>query len=236
MIDRTCSVAGCQRSVLARGWCSLHYNRQLTTGDLGIDRPARIVNPRTADGLCSIDGCEKPFFSRGWCSAHYSRWRRYGDLNNAGVRGNAPSGTKWCPRCRRYKSTDEFYLSRSTPCGFQSQCKRCIRKTRQERRAAGKDVIAEAAASRKRRALQHGARFERYSSQEIADRDGWVCQICRKRIGRKFTFPHPRSLSIDHIIPISCGGDDVRVNVQAAHLTCNMSKNNRGIDQLRLLG
>jgi len=92
------------------------------------------------------------------------------------------------------------------------------------------------AASRRRRALKTGARSEPYTSNEIADRDGWVCQICRRRIGRTLKWPHPRSLSIDHIVPLSKGGDDVRRNIQATHLGCNVSKFVNGIDQLRLIG
>jgi 5-methylcytosine-specific restriction endonuclease McrA len=80
------------------------------------------------------------------------------------------------------------------------------------------------------------ARTERYTAVEIAERDGWRCQICGKRIGRSYKFPHPRSLSIDHIIPIRHGGDDVKTNVQAAHLRCNAAKGPRGVDQLRLIG
>jgi len=45
------------------------------------------------------------------------------------------------------------------------------------------------------------------------------------------------SASLDHIFPLSLGGDHVRENVHAAHLRCNISKNNRGgNEQLLLIG
>jgi hypothetical protein len=63
---------------------------------------------------------------------------------------------------------------------------------------------------------------------EIYARDGWVCQICSKAIDREKTFPHPKSASLDHIIPISKGGTHEVKNVQCAHLRCNIRKGNRG--------
>lgn len=64
-----------------------------------------------------------------------------------------------------------------------------------------------------------------------------TCGLCGQRIGKSYAWPHPRSLSIDHVIPISCGGEHSLRNVQAAHLHCNLSKHNRPADdQLRLIG
>ncbi len=51
--------------------------------------------------------------------------------------------------------------------------------------------------------------------------------------------PDPKSASIDHIIPISRGGGDVKANVQLTHFSCNIAKNNRALpqgEQLRLIG
>jgi 5-methylcytosine-specific restriction endonuclease McrA len=38
---------------------------------------------------------------------------------------------------------------------------------------------------------------------------------------------HPLYLTIDHVIPLSKGGEHSPLNVQAAHATCNYSKGNR---------
>lgn len=63
---------------------------------------------------------------------------------------------------------------------------------------------------------------------EIMERDRWRCGICRKAIGKTFKWPHPRSASIDHIVPISEGGEDTAGNKRAAHLGCNGGRCNRG--------
>lgn len=45
MTKRTCSVRGCDREYLARGWCNAHYHRWKATGDVEADRPVREVIP-----------------------------------------------------------------------------------------------------------------------------------------------------------------------------------------------
>lgn len=92
---------------------------------------------------------------------------------------------------------------------------------------------------RKRRAAKLAVPSERYATSEIAERDGWRCQICKRLVLAALKYPHPRSASIDHIIPLSQGGADVRANVQLAHLRCNVTKGARTSptgDQLRLIG
>jgi 5-methylcytosine-specific restriction endonuclease McrA len=48
--------------------------------------------------------------------------------------------------------------------------------------------------------------------------------------------PHPKAPTIDHILPIACGGNDTRANVQLAHFICNSRKGTRGSQQLALAG
>ncbi len=87
-----------------------------------------------------------------------------------------------------------------------------------------------------RRAKKFGGTIELFADNEIFDRDGWICQICRKRVGKALKYPHPRSASLDHIVSLSKGGDHTRINVQLAHLVCNTKKRDRWYGQLRLMG
>ena len=72
--DRTCSIEGCEKPLIAWGWCDMHYRRWKKSGDPGpahsLPRPGRI---------CSVDSCERPVRAREWCNAHYQRWQKYGD-------------------------------------------------------------------------------------------------------------------------------------------------------------
>ena len=88
--------------------------------------------------------------------------------------------------------------------------------------------------NRKRRALKRGGQHKPYATNYVFERDNWVCQICGRKINRKLKYPNPRSGSIDHIVPLSKGGNDSPINVQATHLRCNVGKHAINKGQLRL--
>lgn len=79
----------------------------------------------------------------------------------------------------------------------------------------------------KRRAKKRQLPSEPYTTAEIAERDGFRCGLCGRKVDMSIPSPHPRAPSIDHIVPISWDGPDIRANVQLAHRGCNSSKGNR---------
>jgi 5-methylcytosine-specific restriction endonuclease McrA len=62
---------------------------------------------------------------------------------------------------------------------------------------------------------------------DIGDRDRWLCQLCGKPVDRSLSGRHPEGPTVDHILPISKGGQDTLENVQLAHHRCNSLKGNR---------
>ncbi len=90
----------------------------------------------------------------------------------------------------------------------------------------------------RRRALKKQASTGRpVRLAEVAERDRWKCHICGKRVAKSRAWPHPRSASLDHVVPLSRGGAHDPANVRLAHLECNTAKNNRGgNEQLLLIG
>lgn len=90
------------------------------------------------------------------------------------------------------------------------------------------------------RRLRCAQTWDGITDEEILERDGWRCQIpgCKRRpIRRDVKYPHPRSKSVDHIVPLSHGGDDTAENKRAAHLGCNMARGNEMRDeQVALFG
>jgi len=74
---------------------------------------------------------------------------------------------------------------------------------------------------------------------EIAERDGWRCQLCSKPVHRNAQVPHPNAPVLDHIIPLSKRGTHEPSNVQLAHFMCNSIKSDGtyGVagEQLRLI-
>jgi hypothetical protein len=102
-----------------------------------------------------------------------------------------------------------------------------------------KERAAREAKRRKRRAekaRRRGVVHEKYTLAEIAQRDRRTCQLCRRRVAMTKPVPHPKAPTIDHVLPIAAGGQDVRANVQLAHFQCNWMKSDGGTQQLALVG
>jgi HNH endonuclease len=78
-VSRPCSVPGCDRPHVARGWCKLHYYRWKRAGDPLLVRPPGF--PPRERPPCAVPDCEKQAKrgGRGWCAKHHTRWVRHGD-------------------------------------------------------------------------------------------------------------------------------------------------------------
>ena len=88
---------------------------------------------------------------------------------------------------------------------------------------------------RTRRALKKcNGQVDRINPLDVYERDNWYCGICGGTVDKRLEYPHPHSASLDHIVPLSCGGEHTLGNVQLAHLQCNVQKSNVGGGQLRL--
>lgn len=88
-----------------------------------------------------------------------------------------------------------------------------------------------------RRARKFGGDYETFTYLEIFERDGWCCGVCGESVDRSLAHPDHYSASLDHIVPLSEGGDHTRANSRCAHLICNIRRGNRGgTEQLRLVG
>lgn len=88
-----------------------------------------------------------------------------------------------------------------------------------------------------KRAGQEGRDGDLLSRKYLGDRDGWRCYLCGKRIDGKLNHPNPLAPSVDHLVPLSCGGSNELANLALTHLRCNLSK--RAVpqdEQLKLIG
>jgi hypothetical protein len=93
MAHRTCE--HCPNPVLARNWCSKHYQAWRKYGDplAGGSKTGRVR------GTCSIKDCGGVRAGLGWCQAHYTNYRRHGDPEPA------PS-----PGGRRIYALDDYFF------------------------------------------------------------------------------------------------------------------------------
>lgn len=79
----------------------------------------------------------------------------------------------------------------------------------------------------RRNARKRNAFVESVSHLKVFERDEWICGICLEDVDPTIKFPNPLAKSLDHIIPLSKGGEHSYANVQLAHFGCNASKGNK---------
>lgn len=79
MPKRMCSVDGCDKDAVARGWCSGHWRRWRNTGDPG-EASLKRLGRRPGTAICALPECDERATDREWCHTHYERWRRHGDV------------------------------------------------------------------------------------------------------------------------------------------------------------
>lgn len=252
MAERPCSVDGCDgRAGLpgtARGWCHAHYQRWRNHGDVS-------WTPKTGRSSCTVGGCDQYVVGRGLCSKHWTRWKRHGDPTYR-IPGEVVNGKRICPGCQADKPLTAFSPNSTGRCkqclaeqrrrwrrenyipvarveavcdccggSFMADGRRwrycsteCFEAYRN--RANWKHLVA-------RRARLREAHVETFDRVEIFERDCWTCQICWQPVDREAVFPDPRSVSLDHVVPISRGGKHERANAQTACLACNVRKGAR---------
>lgn len=188
--------------------------------------------PRT----CVVPGCEGAFESRDLCKNHWQQARRYSFAIEVRQCGQCPNGfviptgssvaqcgqhrTRACLQCPHPRY-------RAGRCRTHLQeFERCARSRRPQKDG-----------THRKRARRYGVAYEPIVKIEIFERDMWRCQLCRRRVRRDLAWPHPRSASLDHVVPMTQGGGHVRPNVQLAHLDCNIAKGVGGApQQLALVG
>lgn len=73
-----------------------------------------------------------------------------------------------------------------------------------------------------------GARAVDVSRVEIFERDNRICYLCAKFIGI-------HDLTLDHVQPLTEGGEHTPENVRAAHRVCNSKKGARAVSEIDFL-
>lgn len=94
---------------------------------------------------------------------------------------------------------------------------------------------ARRAGKQARRAERMGAAARAVRAVAVFERDAWRCQICgRKTLQSKRGTTHPMAPELDHIVPLSRGGDHSYANTQCACRACNAAKGASVYGQLHL--
>jgi len=166
---------------------------------------------------CAICEDPIPFGRRKFCSdlcIEFDRRIRYPVKKNI---------LRKCPQCKQPKQFSGTYCSKKCQLELQRKSETYKSNRRAERR--------------RRRARKRNAHSETVYLEVIARRDKYKCHICRKRVDMNLDVRDRYSPTMDHLVPISLGGDHTYANIRLAHRTCNSSKGNRAVnEQLMLFG
>lgn len=220
-----------------RGFCRTHYRRW---------RKICITTE------CSIDGCSNVMNARGWCVMHWTKWQRYGDPEHR-YGYEVVDGKRVCPGCKVDKPLGDYSPGSTGACKpcfakvmrarrvinpqplrpkvtLTCMCGTTFDGDKRRHRYCSEECFlgnrhkANWKHLNKRRARMRAAFVEAFDRAEIFERDGWVCQLCMEPTDRSAEWPDQRMASLDHIIPISRGGEHSRANAQTSHLGCNVRK------------
>lgn len=82
-----------------------------------------------------------------------------------------------------------------------------------------------------------GVKCEHVDPFRVFIRDGWRCQLCGKKLKKENRGSIKEvAPELDHIVPISRGGEHSYRNVQCACRRCNGEKGSKVLGQMRLIG
>lgn len=79
-MDKTCSIPGCVKKAIARGWCRMHWRRWRTNGDPLVTKSRWDGHERKLN-TCAVPGCENQQYKRLICKMHAQRKLRHGDFD-----------------------------------------------------------------------------------------------------------------------------------------------------------
>jgi len=242
---KICTEDGCNSPVLARGFCPTHYStwhrsqKKYTITCAVCGKTAQVQRRKTKH--CS--------YQCGMEAVNAERWKAEREANGGAKIGPKPRLTE-AERRRRLAEQKLKRASRGTKgrtIWVQRTCKmcptvfltpssgpgRCCSKFCTER---NKEDIRHARVAR-RRSRQKDAFVENVSRMKILKRDNYRCHICGRKTDPRKKAPHPRSPTIDHIIPLARGGKHESANVATACFICNAIKRDQGGgEQLALIG
>lgn len=162
---------------------------------------------------------------------------RWGELRPlSGAPRPVRDGMRECRICDTWIPVAEFPADKGSKYGIKASCYPCTRAEYDAWKAANPTYFTEwqranpdrmQAAVHKRRAARLGREHETISRLAVFQRDEYWCGICDGPIDAQAKWPHPRSASLDHIVPLNRGGTHTYANVQAACFYCNCQKGDR---------
>jgi 5-methylcytosine-specific restriction endonuclease McrA len=226
MPEKICSTDGCTRRVLARQLCASHYS-------------AWHRRQRKYTITCAACGAEAQASRKHakCCSLECWNTEQLQDKERRAIQGKLPvlyRGATRQPQASHLRTNrrltsgqcricNKWFVSLHLDVTCSSECK--VIRDRESRRQH-KD---------RRRAVKRDAYRADVHRRRVFEADGYRCHLCRRKTDSTKAAPHPRSPTIDHVIPISRGGTHEPANCRTACFQCNATKGDRGGGEQLLL-
>lgn len=85
--------------------------------------------------------------------------------------------------------------------------------------------------SAKRKALELGVKIQAGRRLSVLEADNWICHLCNLPTNRDAIYPSNDYPVIDHVVPLSKGGEHAPSNWKTAHSLCNMRKGDLSVEE-----
>lgn len=220
-----CSIDGCGGRVLARGWCSKHYQRWSNHGDPLGGGPELTPPIDHDDGTRTCSGCgvRQPI-------AQF-------DIDASASRGHRSQ----CKSCRSAKMRN-WYVENQERQQARARGRRVrdgdvlrARDSARYERDRPKRVALATEHSHLRRAREAGVEIERgITAEALRAIHGDLCGYC----GVVMTFDvivggarEPKRATIEHVLPLTRGGAHTFANTILCCWGCNAAKKNRTLEE-----
>lgn len=208
--------------------------RTLTYHPIGISEIRRIDRTRTCP-TCSLVFTNKPGRKRRFCSPRCAQIDLHDGMRSGrirrGVRVGRPKLPRICPRCGVSELPEFKIVCRGCLKVKQRVCVSCgdVLTVKKVMRCDPCREAARSTARRinraKRKALERGAVREAFDPMAVFARDKWHCQLCGVSTPKRLRGKNEsRSPELDHIVPLSLGGEHTMRNSQCLCRSCNLAK------------
>lgn len=230
---KVCSVDGCGKKHVARGLCGNHYGQQY--------QPNRHRKEAVTCDECGtvVQKFPSSRYPRRFCSLTCRDVARRRDTRAKRLPVLHPDpwliwGSCHLPAWPQVRTAPRFFAGQCRRCGAGYIADRLAYENGSGRHCSVR--CAKAAGRDRRRARKRSAYVADVYRYRVFERDGWRCQICKRKVSRTASVPNPRAATLDHIIPLAAGGTHEPTNCQTACFKCNATKGHlRAGDQLRLI-
>lgn len=145
---------------------------------------------------------------------------------------------KFCTSCQTTKPLTEFVKSLKS----YARCKNCHNKEQNStyRNATPEQILKRREQKSRYSSTENGIKFRKayqarkrgakivvkFTKSDLIKRDGLLCYLCDKILTEK-------AAQIEHILPLSRGGNHKPENVKLACKSCNCSKNNKTLTEFK---